>query len=142
MHRPPAFSIDDGEALAVVTERPLAQLVVGRLIEPTREAAAKYGVKHATVDLGEALALPGVDALATPLGEIEIDSDAVAAITPLRQRHAAPGRCRHRCRRMRPSPRRICRSDQTWSSPSRLEGGNIVRFHCGHLFCRQHTQLG
>jgi 2-hydroxy-4-carboxymuconate semialdehyde hemiacetal dehydrogenase len=42
--------------------------VVGRTIEPTREAAAKYGVKHATTDLGEALALPGVDAviLATP----------------------------------------------------------------------------
>jgi 2-hydroxy-4-carboxymuconate semialdehyde hemiacetal dehydrogenase len=42
--------------------------VVGRTIEPTREAATKYGVKHATTDLGEALGLPGVDAviLATP----------------------------------------------------------------------------
>jgi len=31
------------------------------------------------------LALPGVDSFVTPLGEIEIDQDAVAAITPLRQ---------------------------------------------------------
>ena len=31
------------------------------------------------------LALPGVDFFATPLGNIEVDQDAVAAITPLRQ---------------------------------------------------------
>lgn len=31
------------------------------------------------------LALPGVDSFATPLGNIEIDQDAIAAITPLRQ---------------------------------------------------------
>lgn len=36
------------------------------------------------------LALPGVDAFATPLGEIEIDADAVAAITPLRQVQVSP----------------------------------------------------
>jgi len=42
--------------------------VVGREIEPTREVAKKYGVAHATTELSEALALPGVDSaiLATP----------------------------------------------------------------------------
>ncbi len=42
--------------------------IVGRTLEPTRAVAAKYGVGHATTDLDEALALPGVDAviLATP----------------------------------------------------------------------------
>ena len=42
--------------------------IVGRRIEPTREVAGKYGVRHATTELAEALALPGVDAaiLCTP----------------------------------------------------------------------------
>ena len=42
--------------------------VVGRQLEPTEEVARKYGVPHATTDLTEALARPGVDAviLATP----------------------------------------------------------------------------
>ncbi len=42
--------------------------VVGRKREPTEEVARKYGVAHATTDLGEALARPGVEAviLATP----------------------------------------------------------------------------
>ena len=42
--------------------------VVGRTAESTAEFAAKYGVAHALPDLGEALALPGVEAalLATP----------------------------------------------------------------------------
>lgn len=42
--------------------------VVGRTLEPTRAVAAKYGVGHATTDLADALALPGLDAviLATP----------------------------------------------------------------------------
>ncbi|MBB4633017.1 Gfo/Idh/MocA family oxidoreductase [Sphingosinicella soli] len=42
--------------------------VVGRTLEPTRAVAAKYGVGHATTELDEALALPGLDAviLATP----------------------------------------------------------------------------
>ena len=42
--------------------------LVGRELEPTREAARRYGIEHATTDLGEALARPGVDAviLATP----------------------------------------------------------------------------
>jgi 2-hydroxy-4-carboxymuconate semialdehyde hemiacetal dehydrogenase len=42
--------------------------VVGRQPGPTEEVARKYGVPHATTDLGEALAQPGVDAviLCTP----------------------------------------------------------------------------
>jgi 2-hydroxy-4-carboxymuconate semialdehyde hemiacetal dehydrogenase len=42
--------------------------VVGRQLESTREVANKYGVAHATTDLGEALARPGVQAaiLCTP----------------------------------------------------------------------------
>ena len=42
--------------------------LVGRTLDATREAAAKYGVPHYTTDLAEALAQPGVDSaiLATP----------------------------------------------------------------------------
>jgi 2-hydroxy-4-carboxymuconate semialdehyde hemiacetal dehydrogenase len=42
--------------------------VVGRELEPTRAVARHYGVGHATTDLAEALALPGVSAaiLCTP----------------------------------------------------------------------------
>ena len=42
--------------------------VVGRRLEPTQALAAKYGVAHATTELAEALAQPGLDAviLATP----------------------------------------------------------------------------
>jgi 2-hydroxy-4-carboxymuconate semialdehyde hemiacetal dehydrogenase len=42
--------------------------LVGRQLQPTQEAAAKYGVARAMTDLGEALALPGVTAaiLCTP----------------------------------------------------------------------------
>ncbi len=42
--------------------------VVGRELDKTQEAAAKYGVPHATTDLAEALRQPGLDAviLATP----------------------------------------------------------------------------
>jgi len=42
--------------------------VVGRQLEPTEEVARKYGVAHATTELTEALARPGVEAviLATP----------------------------------------------------------------------------
>jgi 2-hydroxy-4-carboxymuconate semialdehyde hemiacetal dehydrogenase len=42
--------------------------VVGRQLDATREVANKYGVAHATTDLGEALARPGVQAaiLCTP----------------------------------------------------------------------------
>ena len=42
--------------------------LVGRELDKTKEAAAKYGVGHATTDLTESLTLPGLDAviLATP----------------------------------------------------------------------------
>jgi 2-hydroxy-4-carboxymuconate semialdehyde hemiacetal dehydrogenase len=42
--------------------------VVGRRLEPTQAVAAKYGIGHATTELAEALAQPGLDAviLATP----------------------------------------------------------------------------
>jgi 2-hydroxy-4-carboxymuconate semialdehyde hemiacetal dehydrogenase len=42
--------------------------VVGRRLEATRAVADKYGIGHATTELGEALAQPGLDAviLATP----------------------------------------------------------------------------
>ena len=42
--------------------------VVGRRLQPTQAVAEQYGVAHATTDLAEALALPGVDAaiLCTP----------------------------------------------------------------------------
>jgi 2-hydroxy-4-carboxymuconate semialdehyde hemiacetal dehydrogenase len=42
--------------------------VVGRLLEPTRAVADKYGIGHVTTELAEALAQPGLDAviLATP----------------------------------------------------------------------------
>jgi 2-hydroxy-4-carboxymuconate semialdehyde hemiacetal dehydrogenase len=62
-----AFGLKHLDAIKAIGGIEVAS-IVGRLIEPTREAASKYGVKHATTDLGEALALPGVDAviLATP----------------------------------------------------------------------------
>jgi 2-hydroxy-4-carboxymuconate semialdehyde hemiacetal dehydrogenase len=42
--------------------------VVGRQRDPTRDVAKKYGIPHATTDLGDALARPGVEAaiLCTP----------------------------------------------------------------------------
>lgn len=42
--------------------------VVGRNLEPTQAVATKYGIAHATTDLAETLALPGLDAviLCTP----------------------------------------------------------------------------
>ncbi len=42
--------------------------VVGRRLEPTQKIASEYGIPHATTELSEALAQPGVDAaiLCTP----------------------------------------------------------------------------
>jgi 2-hydroxy-4-carboxymuconate semialdehyde hemiacetal dehydrogenase len=42
--------------------------IVGRQLEPTQQVAQKYGIKHATTDLAEALKQPGVEAaiLCTP----------------------------------------------------------------------------
>jgi 2-hydroxy-4-carboxymuconate semialdehyde hemiacetal dehydrogenase len=51
-------SIDGVEAISLV----------GRELDKTKQAAAKYGVSHVTTDLAESLKLPGLDAviLATP----------------------------------------------------------------------------
>ncbi len=42
--------------------------LIGRELDKTREAAAKYGVGHVTTDLADSLKVPGLDAviLATP----------------------------------------------------------------------------
>jgi len=37
--------------------------LVGRRLEPTREVAVKYGIKHVSTDLADSLALPEVDAV-------------------------------------------------------------------------------
>jgi 2-hydroxy-4-carboxymuconate semialdehyde hemiacetal dehydrogenase len=62
-----AFGQKHLEAIRAIGGIEVAALV-GRLPEPTRAAAAKFGVPRAVTDLAEALALPGVDAviLATP----------------------------------------------------------------------------
>jgi len=52
--------------------------LVGRRLEPTREVAVKYGIKHVSTDLADSLALPEVDA--------------VILCTP-RQMHAAQAIC-------------------------------------------------
>ena len=62
-----AFGLKHLDAIKAIGGIEVASLV-GRRIEPTRDIAAQYGVKHATTNLAEALALPGVDAaiLCTP----------------------------------------------------------------------------
>jgi 2-hydroxy-4-carboxymuconate semialdehyde hemiacetal dehydrogenase len=62
-----AFGLKHLDALKLIDGVRVVALV-GRQIEATRAAAAKYGIAHATTELSEALALPGVDAviLATP----------------------------------------------------------------------------
>jgi 2-hydroxy-4-carboxymuconate semialdehyde hemiacetal dehydrogenase len=62
-----AFGQKHLEAMRTIGDIEVVALV-GRAPEQTREAAAKFGVRHATTELAEALALPGVDAaiLATP----------------------------------------------------------------------------
>ena len=62
-----AFGRKHLEALAAIGGVEVLSLV-GRRLEPTREVAQKHGVPHATTDLGDALALPGVEAviLCTP----------------------------------------------------------------------------
>jgi 2-hydroxy-4-carboxymuconate semialdehyde hemiacetal dehydrogenase len=62
-----AFGRKHLDALAAIGGVEVASLV-GRQLEPTREVARKHGVSHATTDLAEALALPGVEAaiLCTP----------------------------------------------------------------------------
>jgi 2-hydroxy-4-carboxymuconate semialdehyde hemiacetal dehydrogenase len=62
-----AFGLKHLDAIKAIGGIDVVSLV-GRELGKTREAARQYGVKHATTELGEALALPGVDAviLATP----------------------------------------------------------------------------
>jgi 2-hydroxy-4-carboxymuconate semialdehyde hemiacetal dehydrogenase len=62
-----AFGRKHLDALAAIGGVEVAALV-GRQLEATREVAAQRGIPHATNDLGEALALPGVEAaiLCTP----------------------------------------------------------------------------
>src|SRR5690349_1527542 len=62
-----AFGLKHPDAIKAIGGIEVAS-IVGRRLEQTREAAAQYGVKHATTELGEALARPDVDAviLCTP----------------------------------------------------------------------------
>jgi 2-hydroxy-4-carboxymuconate semialdehyde hemiacetal dehydrogenase len=62
-----AFGIKHLDAIQRIDGIEVAS-IVGRELEPTREVARKYGVPHATTDLGAALAQPGVGAviLCTP----------------------------------------------------------------------------
>ena len=63
--------------------------IVGRQLAPTEEVARKYGVPHATTDLAEALARPGVTAaiLCTPT-----QLHAAQVIQCLERRQARAGR--------------------------------------------------
>ena len=62
-----AFGLKHLDAIKAIPGVEVAS-IVGRRLEATREAADKHGVGHATTDLAEALAQPGVEAaiLATP----------------------------------------------------------------------------
>ena len=62
-----AFGIKHLDAIKVIGGIDVVSLV-GREFAPTHAAALKYGIPHATTDLGEALAQPGVEAviLCTP----------------------------------------------------------------------------
>jgi 2-hydroxy-4-carboxymuconate semialdehyde hemiacetal dehydrogenase len=62
-----AFGLKHLDAIKLIDGVEVISLV-GRELDKTKEAAAKYGVAHATTDLAETLKLPGLDAviLATP----------------------------------------------------------------------------
>ncbi len=62
-----AFGLRHLDAIKTIGGIEIAS-VVGRRLEPTQAVAKQYGAAHATTDLAEALALPGVDAaiLCTP----------------------------------------------------------------------------
>jgi len=64
---PGAFGIKHLDGIGNIDGIEVVSLV-GRTLERTQEVADKYGVGHATTDLAEALALPGVEAaiLCTP----------------------------------------------------------------------------
>jgi len=62
-----AFGLKHLDAIGNIEDVKVISLV-GRELDKTKEAAAKYGVAHVTTDLAETLNLPGLDAviLATP----------------------------------------------------------------------------
>ncbi|MFN8893927.1 MAG: Gfo/Idh/MocA family oxidoreductase [Betaproteobacteria bacterium] len=62
-----AFGLKHLDALKLIDGVEVVSLV-GRELDKTRQAAAKYGVGHVTTDLADTLKLPGLDAviLATP----------------------------------------------------------------------------
>ena len=62
-----AFGVKHLDAIKTIGNIEVVSLV-GRILEPTRAVAQKYGVPRATTELAEALNLPGVEAaiLATP----------------------------------------------------------------------------
>ena len=62
-----AFGLKHLDAMKLIDGVEVISLV-GRELDKTKEAAAKYGVAHATTDLAETLQVPGLDAviLATP----------------------------------------------------------------------------
>ncbi|MFN9746811.1 MAG: Gfo/Idh/MocA family oxidoreductase [Betaproteobacteria bacterium] len=62
-----AFGLKHLDALKLIDGVEVVSLV-GRELDKTREAAARYGVGHVTTDLADTLKLPGLDAviLATP----------------------------------------------------------------------------
>jgi 2-hydroxy-4-carboxymuconate semialdehyde hemiacetal dehydrogenase len=62
-----AFGLKHLDALKLIDGVEVISLV-GRELDKTREAAAKYGIGHVTTELSDTLALPGLDAviLATP----------------------------------------------------------------------------
>jgi 2-hydroxy-4-carboxymuconate semialdehyde hemiacetal dehydrogenase len=62
-----AFGLKHLDALKLIDGVEVVSLV-GRELDKTKEAAAKYGVGHVTTDLADTLKLPGLDAviLATP----------------------------------------------------------------------------
>jgi len=62
-----AFGVKHLDAIKAIGNIEVVSLV-GRLLEPTRAVAQKYGIEHVTTELSEALEQPGVEAaiLATP----------------------------------------------------------------------------
>jgi len=64
-----AFGIKHLDAIRNIDDVEVVS-VVGKDLETTQEVATKYGIAHATTDLAEALAQPGVEAaiLCTPTG--------------------------------------------------------------------------
>ena len=110
--------------------------VVGRQLAPTEEVARKYGVPHATTDLAEALARPGVDR-----GH-PVHADAVAC----RADHAMPER--RQARAGGDSARRLARRTRKPSPISRKRTGLVCmvghtrRFNPSHQWVHRRIVAG